>query len=84
MSHHLHEEVDSVSEAEADKIVELVHEIFEGDKPYPVVVHTFKGKTREEAEGYFKAHMKTDKFLFAMETEGKFGKIKGRTKKSWK
>jgi hypothetical protein len=64
--------------------VRMVHEIFEGDTPYPVVTHVFTGKTREEAKGYFKAHMKTDRFMREMETSGKFGEIKGRTKVTWK
>ena len=69
---------------ETTKMVELVHEIYEGDTPYPVVTHTFTGKTREEAQQYFDAHMKTDKFMAAMEKDGKFGDITGRTKKSWR
>lgn len=64
--------------------VSMVHEIYEGDTPYPVVVHTFTGKTREEAKGYFKSHMETDKFMRSMEKSGKFGDIKGRTKTTWK
>ena len=62
---------------------QLTHEIYEGDTPYPVVTHVFKGKTREEAEGYFKAHMKTDEFMAAMEKDGRWKDIKGRTKKAW-
>lgn len=64
--------------------VRLVHEIYEGEMPYPVVTHVFEGKTRDEAEGYFKSHMKTDEFLAAMEKDGQWKNVKGRTKKSWK
>jgi hypothetical protein len=43
----------------------LVVDIFEPGvgRAYPVVRHVFAGKTKEEAEGYFGAHMGTDTFL---------------------
>jgi hypothetical protein len=43
----------------------LVVDIYEpgGGHDYPIVRHVFAGDTREEAEGYFDAHMKTDAFL---------------------
>jgi hypothetical protein len=44
----------------------LVVDIFEpagAGTDYPVVQHTFYGRTKREAEGYFKSHMKTDVFL---------------------
>jgi len=65
-------------------LVKLVHEIYEGDKPYPAVIHTFTGKTREEAQGYFDAHLETDRFFAAMEKKKRFRDIKGRTKTSWR
>ncbi len=65
-------------------LVKLVHDIFEGETPYPVVTHTFTGKTREEVQSYFKAHLKTDKFMASMEKSGSFGEIEGRVKKTWK
>lgn len=65
------------------KLVELVHEIYESPS-YPVVVHVFKGKTKEEAQGYFDAHLKTDKFFAQCEKKGKFGDIKCRTKTYWR
>ena len=64
-------------------LVKLVHEIYEDGTPYPVVTHIFKGKDREEAQGYMDSHMKTDKFMAAMEKTGKFEDIKVRTKKKW-
>jgi len=30
---------------------------------YPVVEHRFYGRTREDAHGYYRAHLKTDAFL---------------------
>lgn len=64
-------------------LVKLVHEIYEDGTPYPVVTHIFTGKDRKEAQGYMDSHMKTDKFMAAMEKTGEFEGIKGRTKKKW-
>lgn len=36
--------------------------IYENDE-YPVVVHTFYGKTLKEARAYVGAHKKTDEFM---------------------
>lgn len=33
------------------------------DKPYPVVVHTFYGRTLKEAKSYLTAHIGIDEFL---------------------
>lgn len=68
---------------EEGELVKLVHEIYEGDTPYPVVTHTFSGKSKAEAESYFNAHMETDRFLSAMEKKKTFKGIQGKTKKSW-
>jgi len=73
-----------VREAKEGGLVRLVHDIWEGETPYPVVTHTFTGRDRKEAEAYFKAHLKTDKFMASMEKSGKFGDIVGRTKKVWR
>jgi hypothetical protein len=60
----------------------VVHSIYEesiGDE-YPVVTHTFMGRTRKEAVGYFRAHLKTDSFLRGCTERGRFGSdIKCRT-----
>ncbi len=77
--HVVREEVDKET-----KLVHFVHEIYEGDGTYPVVTHTFTGKTREEAKGYFESHMKTDEFMADMENDGKWKDIEGHVKKSWK
>jgi len=53
----------------------VVHSIYEesiGDE-YPVVQHTFMGRTRKEAVGYFRAHLKTDSFLRGCSERGQFG-----------
>lgn len=36
-----------------------------GKMDYPIVEHRFYGQTQQEAEGYFKAHLRNDKFLDA-------------------
>lgn len=41
---------------------QVIVDIYESDM-YPVVTHIFHGKTIGEARSYFKAHMKTDRFL---------------------
>lgn len=43
---------------------------YEVDIRYPVVSHIFYGKTLKEAQGYFKAHMKTDEFLRGAVSKG--------------
>jgi hypothetical protein len=44
-------------------------DIYENNK-YPAVTHVFHGETAAEAQGYFKAHMKTDSFLRAAVNTG--------------
>lgn len=56
------------------KLVKITIATFEGDMPYPVVTHTFTGKTEKEARGYLEAHKKTDSF-FAGCAKGKFQTI---------
>ena len=41
----------------------LIVHTFEDGADYPVVTHIFNGSTREEAQGYYKAHLKSDRFL---------------------
>ena len=44
------------------KLVVDIYEL-ESTTAYPVLRHVFYGVTKEEAEGTFGAHMKTDAFL---------------------
>jgi hypothetical protein len=46
---------------------------------YPVVRHIFYGKTKDEALGYFNAHLQTDKFLASCTENESFGAIACRT-----
>ena len=70
-----------LKEAEDDSLVKLTVDTYEA-KDYPVVKHVFIGKTREEAQGYYEAHLETDKFLAGCE-KGKFGDIVCRNELSW-
>ena len=42
----------------------LIVDIYEeGTTAYPVVTHIFNGRTQQEAEGYYEAHLRADAFL---------------------
>ncbi len=61
-------------------------DIFEPDgagTEYPVVRHSFYGKTKEEAKGYFESHIKTDAFMKGCVEKDKFKQIKCQSKFSW-
>ena len=45
------------------------------DYKYPVVSHTFLGRTKKEAWGYHESHRRTDDFLRSCEDKGKFGDV---------
>ena len=60
----------------------LVVETFEA-KPYPVVVHTFIGETKQEAFGYYRAHLKTDSFFRGC-AEGDFRGMECKNRMKWK
>ena len=62
-------------------LVTLTVDTYESEV-YPVVQHVFVGKTREEAQGYYDAHLKTDKFLAGC-ANGKFGDITCRNEMTW-
>lgn len=50
-------------------------DIYEGDKPYPVVSHIFYGETIKEAERYYRAHLHTDSFLRGAINKGEWSGI---------
>lgn len=46
--------------------IKLVVDIYEPEgagNDYPILRHEFYGKTKDEAEGYYDAHLQTDEFL---------------------
>lgn len=49
------------------RIYVIEHRIYEeaAGPSYPVVTHQFRGRTREEAAGYYRAHLKSDAFFEA-------------------
>lgn len=48
------------------------------DYEFPVVSHTFLGRSRKEAWHYHDSHLKTDEFLRSCEKKGKFSDVKCR------
>jgi hypothetical protein len=50
----------------------LVVDIFEPDADFPIVRHVFAGRTKEEAQGYFDAHMTTDSFMSGCVTKARW------------
>lgn len=56
----------------------IVSEIFEGDKTYPAVTHIFTGETLTQAQGYMRAHMKTDSFFSSCVLRKMFSNFKCR------
>lgn len=64
------------------KLWALHVKVFENES-YPVVEHIFRGKTKKEAEGYFRSHMKTDSFLRDCVNKGEFNGIDCRYTAQW-
>lgn len=56
----------------------ILSKIREAGRSYAVVVHAFYGQTLQEAEAYYRAHLKSDAFLKACSTVGKFSKTSCR------
>lgn len=57
--------------------------IYETGTPYPVVEHIFRGRTREEAAGYFDSHMEADDFLYDCVEKRRFKSIVCRSVFTW-
>lgn len=65
-------------------VVALVVETFEEDTPqFPVVRHEFLGRTPEEAEETYQAHLRFDQFLSSC-VAGTFKGMRCRNVMSWK
>jgi hypothetical protein len=60
------------------RLWKIVAETWES-KNYPVVIHVFIGQTRKEAQGYFRAHLTTDRFFKDCTEEGHFADFRCRT-----
>lgn len=50
---------------------------------YPIVQHVFLGKTKEEALGYFNAHLGTDEFLRGCVEQRRWHQVECWTETSW-
>lgn len=44
-------------------VYRIVVETDEPGAPYPIVIHTFQGKDRTQAESFLQAHRKSDRFF---------------------
>jgi nitrate reductase alpha subunit len=65
-------------------VVALVVETFEEDSPdFPVVRHEFLGRTAEQAESIYRAHLQYDAFLRSC-VGGDFHGMRCRNVTSWK
>ena len=76
-----------LAQAKSDEAEWIYHvDIFEPEGAgmgYPVVRHSFYGKSKKEAKGYFESHMKTDEFMRGCVKSGKWEKLKCKTKTKW-
>jgi len=62
----------------------LVVETFEPSHRYAIVEHRFRGETQEEADSYYQAHMRSDRFLRECIERGQFdGRVQCRNKVKW-
>lgn len=61
----------------------LVVDIFERSQPFPILTHLFRGRTQQQAEGYFRSHMTTDRFLSDCVTHGRWKDVECRAEKRW-
>lgn len=58
----------------------LVSAVFEGDNPFPVVVHMFYGHNEAQVKKLYVAHLKSDAFLRACKSSGRFSNFQCREK----
>jgi hypothetical protein len=66
--------------------VKLVVDIYEPEGAgldYPILRHEFYGKTREEAWGYYQAHLGTDEFLRDCVTARRWQSVKCQAEIRW-
>ena len=66
-------------------LVKLVVDIFEESVglDYPVVRHEFYGRTKSEAIGYYRAHLKTDRFLDGCVRKKRWERVNCETTMHW-
>ena len=53
-------------------MVDLIVNTYEEGRDTPVVTHVFHGETKAEAIAFYRAHLKSDKFLRDCESKGSF------------
>lgn len=58
------------------RVYVITVDTYEGDSPFPILTHTFRGKTRAEAAAYLNVHKKTDQFFGGCTDRGRFMNIR--------
>jgi hypothetical protein len=65
------------------KLIVDIYEPAGAGTDYPVVQHTFYGRTQREAQGYFVSHMKTDKFMADCVTQQRWERVDCQASMRW-
>lgn len=67
-------------------LVKLIVDIYEpqgAGTDYPILRHEFFGKTRQEAWGYYQAHLGTDEFLRGCVERSRWKRVKCAAEIYW-
>lgn len=60
------------------RIYVLEVDSYEPGSPFPILTHTFRGRDRAEAYGYYRSHLSADRFLGECQRRGWFAAPGGR------
>ena len=65
-------------------MVTLIVQTYEPSRKYAIVEHIFRGETKQEAIGYYNAHLRSDIFLRECTETGLFdGRVRCHSKMKW-
>lgn len=65
------------------KLVVNIYEPRGAGLDYPVVQHVFFGRTKAEADGYYRSHLKTDSFLRGCVTRRRWERVECEAELHW-
>jgi len=66
------------------RIFKIIIETSEPSLPFPIVIHTFQGASREQAEAFVRAHGKSDAFFRECGSTGLFaGKVRCSSRRTF-
>ncbi len=66
------------------RVYKIVVETSEPSLPFPIVIHTFQGRTPEQAEAFVRAHEKSDAFFRECGHGGLFaGKVRCSSRRTF-